>query len=169
MKTFTFYSLVIAFALTSCSGSSEKKIISIEKKIVYTPTLSVNADRKLEIEVAGMSCEHACGGSIRMALKETNAVDRVSFNFQKDRKMNTAYVTFDKSKITADEIAKIISTVNNNQFTIGKSSTTGIEKTDSNTSNYSPKKEDGQDSKIEVNSSSFEFPNLFEFFSGIIS
>jgi copper chaperone CopZ len=167
-----FVPIVGLIIFSSCSSDNgEKKIISIEKKVVYNPTAKVNADRKLAVEVSGMTCEHACGGSIRMALKETQAVDRVSFDFETDRKVNTAFVTFDKSKISADEIVAIIEKINDKQFTTGKVSSTAVEtkSTEGGASSQTTTKSEVK-SKIDVSTTTnFELPNLFELFSKIIS
>lgn len=87
-----------------------------EKTVAVIPT------NKLTVEVSGMSCVHACGGAIRMGLKDTKAVDRVSFDFKDGRKTNTCYVTFDEKKISEKQIISIIQKLNNKQFTTGKSS-----------------------------------------------
>ncbi|MNY27560.1 hypothetical protein D3C86_1614720 [compost metagenome] len=122
-----------------------------------------------------MSCEHACGGSIRMALKETGAVDRVSYDFEDGRKTNTAYITFDKSKISADKIVSIIEQVNEQQFTTGKSSSTDLEETiesgspsKTKTTTTTTVTETKTTQMIEVTDASWEMPNIFTFFSRLI-
>lgn len=116
----------VLFSLASCSSNEEKKIIKIEKKVMYKPLEKVVPTKKLAIDVSGMTCEHACGGSIRMALKETNAVDRVSFDFETDRKTNKAFIAFDDKKISQKEIVTIIEKINDKQFTTGEAITTTI-------------------------------------------
>ena len=116
----------VLFSLASCSSNEEKKIIKIEKKVMYKPLEKVVPTKKLVIDVNGMTCEHACGGSIRMALKETNAVDRVSFDFETDRKTNKAFIAFDDKKISEKEIVTIIEKINDKQFTTGEAITTTI-------------------------------------------
>ncbi|WP_343606365.1 heavy-metal-associated domain-containing protein [Fluviicola sp.] len=169
MKNALFIGIATVFMLGSCS-SGEKKIISVEKKVAYKKLDPVHADRKLAVEVSGMSCEHACGGSIRMALKETGAVDRVSYDFESGRKTNTAYITFDKSKISADKIVSIIETINEKQFTTGKVSSTDIE---GESKSESPVTSDNQEVKtskihVEVPETSWEIPNVFKFFARLI-
>jgi copper chaperone CopZ len=116
----------ILLNLTSCSSTDEKKIIKIEKKVMYQPLEKVVPTKKITIDVSGMTCEHACGGSIRMALKETNAVDRVSFDFEIDRKTNKAFIAYDDKKISEKEIVTIIEKINDKQFTTGESEVTSI-------------------------------------------
>lgn len=172
MKHAFFLGLATVLVLGSCS-SPEKKIISIEKKVVYKKLDPVQANRKLAIEVSGMTCEHACGGSIRMALKETGAVDRVSYDFETGRKNNTAYITFDKSKISADKIVSIIETLNDKQFTTGKSTSTDLEEETRSSSPSTTKTTtvitETKSTKIDVPETSWEMPNIFEFFSHLVN
>lgn len=173
MKHVIFLGLATVLVLGSCS-SNEKKIISVEKKVIYKKLDPVQANRKLAIEVSGMTCEHACGGSIRMALKETGAVDRVSYDFETGRKTNTAYVTFDKSKISADKIVSIIETINEKQFTTGKSNSTDIEeetKTSSPSKTTTTTITETKTTKINVEApeTNWEMPNIFEFFSHLVN
>lgn len=139
---------------------------------MYKPMVAVTPNRKLNVEVSGMTCEHACGGSIRMALKNTNAVDRVQFDFEDGRKVNTAIITFDKNKISADEIVAIIEKTNDNQFTTGKVSSESFTATKAGPQT---EKEVITEKTIETTKmnmdaeTGFEFPNLYKLFSKIIS
>lgn len=170
MKHALFIGLVTVFALGSCS-SGEKKIISVEKKVVYKKLDPVHANRKLAVEVSGMSCEHACGGSIRMALKETGAVDRVSYDFESGRKSNTAYITFDKSKISADKIVSIIESINDKQFKTGKLSSTDLEEGTKTSSPSTTVVSETKTSKINVKvpETSWEMPNVLKFFARLLN
>jgi len=173
MKSIFLTSCAFLLLTVSCSDNSEKKILSVEKKVVYKEAVPVAVNRQLSVEVIGMSCEHACGGAIRTALKETNAVERCSFDFETDRKVNTAFITFDKDKISADEILAIIKKLNEGQFTTGKTTTKVIEATapatEKTTGSTMPKKNSESTETIEVSSTSFEFPNLFELLTSIVS
>lgn len=170
MKHALFIGLVTVFALGSCS-SGEKKIISVEKKVVYKKLDPVHANRKLAVEVSGMSCEHACGGSIRMALKETGAVDRVSYDFESGRKSNTAYITFDKSKISADKIISIIESINDKQFKTGKLNSTDLEEETTSGSPSTTVVTETKTSKInvEMTETSWEMPNVLKFFARLLN
>ncbi len=112
--------------LTSCGGESKERIIAVQHHNETQPTVQVAANQTLKVEVSGMSCVHACGGAIRMNLKDTKAVDRVSFDFKDGRKTNTCIVTFDDSKISAKEIIALIEKINDKQFTTGKNSVSPI-------------------------------------------
>lgn len=123
MKQFLIFGAISLLAF-SCSDN-EKKILSVEKKSVMKEAVPVAANAKLNIGIAGMSCEHACGGAIRMALKETEAVDRVSFNgFDAGNAYNQATITYDNSKISEAKIVSIIEELNDHQFTTERSAQT---------------------------------------------
>ena len=61
-----------------------------------------------------------CGASIRKELYATKAVSSVEFDFKEGRKTNIATIKFDTSKINLNQIVSLLSTMNENQFTIGK-------------------------------------------------
>lgn len=164
--------LFTVLLFSGCGESGEKKIISVEKKTVYKEAVTVVPNRELAVEIKGMSCEHACGGAIRMALKNTNAVDRCSFDFKADRKMNTAFITFDKDKITPDEILSIIQLLNDGQFTTGKTTTKTIDQpaTTPSTSEKTVISEEKTSTTktVDVSTTSMELPNLFDLFAAIL-
>lgn len=159
MKHF-FVFLSFTFVVFSCSNNSEKKVVRIEKYKQYEKLENVVANRQLSIEVEGMTCEHACGGSIRMALMDTKAVNRVKFDFVSDRKVNTAYVYFDKSKINADEIVKIIEDLNEGQFTTHKVETSTFEDKKLKAEAIPSSSKSDKSSPIEIKSNTFELPSL---------
>ncbi len=102
--------------LASCSETAEKKIISVEKKTAYTPSKEVLANQMMTVSIEGMTCEHGCGGTIRKTLKESGAVAQVSFDFEADRKKNTATVKFDKNQTSPEKMIAMIEKINNNQY-----------------------------------------------------
>lgn len=156
----------LTLGVTSCGESGEKKIISVEKKVSYTKLKPVHADRKLAIEVRGMSCEHACGGAIRMALKEIGAVERVSYDFEDGRKTQTAFITFDKSKINVDKIVSIIESINDKQFTTGKSSSSDLTET-SSTEGTSTTVSSNERETVSMEAPSMKMPNIYKIFANL--
>lgn len=169
MKTTLLFTVGISSVLLLSCAQEEKKIISIEKNVSYTKMKPVHADRKLAIEVSGMTCEHACGGSIRMALKETGAVDRVSYDFEADRKVNTAYITFDKSKISVDRIIGIIESINEKQFTTGKSSSSAVETSVTSVESSAPATtKTTEKTTVTMKAPEIEVPSLRSFFGSLL-
>lgn len=169
MKRTVYTSFLVLLLASSCSSNGDRKIISVEKKVVYKEPVAVAANREMTVGISGMSCEQACGGTIRVALKNTNAIDRCSFEFIQDRPVNTATITFDKDKISADGILTLIEKLNEGQFKTSNPTTKTIEVPEPVQTGVTPVKSGDEASGLNVNSSSIEFPNLFELFSNIIS
>jgi copper chaperone CopZ len=155
--------LSLTLFLSACS--SEPTVVHLRtekgKKEVKIP---VNANRSLTMEIKGMTCEMGCGGSIRKELKATGGVSRVEFDFVEGRKVQTAKISFDTNKITADAMVKIISTMNDKQFTIGKSSSEALE-TSLSTSSTS-ETVDSENETVELYEQSYTMPNLLNILSG---
>jgi copper chaperone CopZ len=113
-----FFGGVVLLTLFVACGQPEKQVEvakQVEKK--ETP-ISVNANKTITLNIEGMVCEMGCGSSIRKALKDTKAVDRCSFDFKDERKVNVATISFDSTIISQDKIVSIISSLNDNQFKV---------------------------------------------------
>lgn len=169
MKKFLFTG-VIAAVVVSCSTATNEvsqqegdptETIQEEELIAVTP------NRKMTTEIDGMTCVMGCGGSIRKELLKTGAVSRCSFDFKGIDETSSAMIEFDKDKISADEIAEILSTINDGQFTLGEMSTEtmAVEVDDSEvTEETSTSKKDV--SAINVSTSSgIQLPNFIDLIS----
>lgn len=166
MRYFLYLS-VFSVALFSCNQESEVvhlRTVKGQKKEVA----KVDANRMLTIEIEGMSCEMACGGSIRTNLKATGAVDRVQYDFEDGRTIQTAFISYDDRKITDKEMVKIIETINEKQFTTHKHSSEAISK-ESKTSDSENERAE-EESKVAVSevSPSIELPNLFDLLKNLV-
>jgi hypothetical protein len=119
---------MLTIFLFSCN--SEPKTVHLRTvKGKREAVAKVNANRLLTVEVEGMSCEMACGGSLRMNLKATGAIDRVKFDFVDGRKIQTAFISYNDTMISDREIIKLIESLNEHQFTCHKHSTEVISST----------------------------------------
>ena len=101
----------------SC-GQPEKQAQGINKVEKKEPEAKVIVNKIIDLQIEGMVCEMGCGSSIRKALKDTKAVDRCSFDFKDERKVNTATISFDSTAISKDKIVSIISHLNDKQFKV---------------------------------------------------
>ncbi len=170
MKKFLFTGIVAAIAV-SCSTSTDQVSESQQESaevIQEQELIAVTPNRKMTTEIDGMTCVMGCGGSIRKELLNTGAVSRCSFDFKGIDKTSTAMIEFDKDKISADEIADIISKINEGQFTLGKMSTEAmaveVNDTEVSEENTTTSKEDV--SPINVTSSSgIQLPNFIDLIS----
>lgn len=163
MKLLVFFSFGLIL-LNSCS-SNEKPVVV--RKVSHKSTFDapkVEVNRLLTMEIEGMMCVMGCGASIRKELRTTNAVGNVEFDFEKDRKTNIAKISFNKDKISADKIISIVSSMNDKQFKVGKTSTEDIESTEmvNECKDHCEKKCDTEEkSTMDLSSTSaIEVPNL---------
>ena len=78
------------------------------------------SNAQLNLEISGMSCEKGCGGTIRKALKQTGGVEQVSYDFEEGRTTQIAKISLDSNKVKLEDIKRIVSSLNENQFTTGK-------------------------------------------------
>lgn len=164
-QLFFALSAITVISLQGCSGTETVQSEKVENVAVAEKVLP---NRMLTLEIEGMVCEKGCGSSIRKELKSTGAVANCSFDFEEERKANVAKIAFDKNKITADEIIKIVSSMNEKQFSVTKSETVQLEEAavseEATTGSNSKER-----AKINVSETSFEMPNLLRLFSRLIS
>lgn len=148
--------------LLSCSSdSTETPVTEAQEEVAV-----IDANRILTLDVAGMACEMACGGSIRDALTETGAVASVDYDFKMGRDVNTAIIKFDDSKLNAKEIQEKIEAINDGQFTVTNPSEASIE---SNTIVEESSKSSGT-SDVNVDySAGVEIPNLLEILADMLT
>ena len=115
-QTFAIFCLI--GMLISCN--SEKKKIMVRKEFHKSKESYVNSNQILSVEISGMACVMGCGASIRKELYSTKAVSNVEFDFREGRKTNFAEIKYDTNKITINQIVGLLSTMNEKQFTVGK-------------------------------------------------
>jgi copper chaperone CopZ len=165
MKTlFVAFSTVLV--LGACSSEPEVIHLRTEKGKKETKA-TIAANRVLTMEIEGMTCEMGCGGSIRKELKATGGVARVEFvDFKEGEKVQTARVSFDTNKITVDEMVKIVSTMNEKQFTVGKTSSETIDAPEATTTSSTP--EESEDDQVKISETSFQMPNLLDILSSFV-
>ena len=165
MKSFMF---VFAVSLTLSACTADVKIVenSINEVEQEAETAEIHANRVLTMEVEGMVCKMGCGGSIRKGLLAAKGVSEVKFDFEDDRVSNVAEISFDKNSITADEMIKIVSELNEGQFKVGSVDSEAIFETKTIETSTT---ESSEGSVVEVSSSHIEMPNLLDLFSGLFT
>jgi copper chaperone CopZ len=107
-----------------------------------------------------------CGGSIRKELKATGGVERVEFNFIEGKKIQIAKISFDKDKISADEMVTILTSMNDKQFKVG---TIRSEAIDVSVSTESVKANADAPEKIKISTSTYTLPNLMDILSSFVN
>ena len=165
MKNFMFV-FAISVALSACSNDV-KLVKNLTNELEKESGIAeITANRILTMEVEGMVCKMGCGGSIRKGLMAANGISEVKFDFEDDRISNIAVISFDKSSITADEMIKIVTELNDGQFNVGSVSSEASFETKTIETGTA---ESSEESIIEVSLSHIEMPNLLDLFSGLFT
>ena len=160
MKKVVFYLSLVLIA-AGCSSESDLKATTDATEESATAA----ADTRLELMVEGMVCAHACGGSIKKALKETGAVEKVTINFNEENPKNSVTVLFDSKKISNAKIESIITELNEGQFKVEEVS---MSKIGGDVSESSTSSSDVENTSVSAVSEGFQLPNLIEILSGLI-
>lgn len=156
MRTIRF-SVVLSFlvlSVYSCSKTKEADNLQVPPK---TDVVTVVPNKLLSLEISGMTCEMGCGSEIRKKLIATGAVERVKFDFKMGREVNKAEISFDNTKISEDKIAEIVSLMNDNQFSVGESTTVDYE----NAENKNVAATSSSSKKISIDINDVESPEGF--------
>lgn len=162
MKKILYLSLSL-FLVSACAENEQISDQNLEE--TSENNAIVIADKKLILDIDGMVCKMGCGGAIRKELKKTNAVSLVEFDFDEERTTNTAVVYFDSEQTNVANIVKLITTINDGQFTVGGTKTSDYEevKTDEGIKNS-----ESTDIQVDASESIIEIPNLLEVLSGLL-
>lgn len=80
-------------------------------------TIKIIANTSVKLQVKGMVCKMACGGSLRKELIASGGVEKVEINFIEDKEEQEIIVYYDKSILKVSEILAIIHQTNDGQFT----------------------------------------------------
>lgn len=172
MKKILFI-VFVTLGLFACNEVSKEDIGTDHSTVETTKNEStdvkVNANTMMTMEVEGMVCKMGCGGSIRKGLKATNAIDKVDFDFDEERTVNFAKIYFDNTITSEEEIIQIVTTLNNNQFTVGNTETTNVItiEEENKTSSSDSKKDVIIDACSQANG--IELPNLLDFLSRLFT
>lgn len=170
MKNF-FIAVGILGLFTACTAEEKYKEVVSNENTPKSEVVTVVPNKMLTMEIDGMVCKMGCGGSIRKALLETGGVSQCEFDFEENRKTNIAKISFNKDLVSADELVNVVSTINDNQFTVGAVSTLSLEDLPSTEKvNEENEMNATSESAMSVSSSSngFEMPNLLKFVSELL-
>jgi hypothetical protein len=106
--------LFLALVCWSCEAKKEDSHDKTEAKVCQP----VKANTTVGLGVRGMVCQMGCGASIRKALKETCAVDRVEVNYIDSLEEQIIKVSYDRQKIAPEQMVGVLSKINDKQFTV---------------------------------------------------
>jgi copper chaperone CopZ len=105
----------LLFLFISCSQTSAPKKknepqAKVCEKVVPNTTIALG--------VKGMVCQMGCGGSIRKALKETCAVERVEVNYVDSLEEQTIKVHYNRKRLGPAQMINLLSQLNDKQFSV---------------------------------------------------
>ncbi|MCH2225406.1 MAG: heavy-metal-associated domain-containing protein [Crocinitomicaceae bacterium] len=158
------FSFTIVGLLVACSESPKN---TSSDNTEHSTSIAVIPNSVATIEIDGMVCQMGCGASIRKELTATGGVSNCEFDFKEGRKTNVATVAYDNEAISEEELIKLVSTINDNQFTVGSTESTELEELheaseETNTNN-------SDQTNVEMSSSSgIEIPNILKVFSDFL-
>ncbi len=159
------YLILILAGATFAACSSEPKLLRTEKISDKTEVQKapVQADKLLTLEISGMTCVMGCGGAIRSALTETGGVASCEFDFKEGRKTNIAKISYDSQKISVEDIRRMLSELNDKQFTLG----TGLDESigDAGAAKAGQSNSDAEKAVVSAKSDEYHMPNLFTLLS----
>lgn len=158
--------------LAACGGSETAD----EGKVIRRKTVSQNgkdvqmlpkvkADRMLVVELEGMMCVKGCGSSIRSRLYATEGVESVSYDFDEDNPVDVAHIAFDRSKISADEIVEILSTMEKGKYVVKNVKSEPYVPAPDTTASAPSEKRSEKTAKVEIKTTYVETADIFDIFS----
>lgn len=115
MKHALSFPIVLASFLVACS-TPVKDVKTAAKQNQICKSSQANTSQAFGVK--GMVCQMGCGGSIRKALKETCAVERVEVNYIDSLEEQQIKVYYDRQKIAPKQMLGILSELNDKQFTV---------------------------------------------------
>ena len=122
MKFTFFISFVLTLVVASCSYDTPHVEVAVNQDLTSQKKevpVDVLPTKLLKMNLEGMVCQMGCGGAIRKELNATKAVANCDFDFEEDRAVDLAMISFDENKITAEKIIDIVSEMNGGQFDVG--------------------------------------------------
>lgn len=165
------FAIVAGLVLITACSDAPKEVATqeIEKEITSEKeVVQVTPNQLMTMEISGMSCEMACGGAIREGLLETGAVSRVQYiDFSMDEETNVAKVYFDDSKISKEKIVEIVSSLNKNQFKVGKTRVDSYSEATSSLEYPESGSTDNGEQSVNISTDFVALPNLFDILRSI--
>jgi len=101
---------MISCSQTKTQNQENKPQAKVCEKVVPNTTVALG--------IKGMVCQMGCGGSIRKALKETCAVERVEVNYVDSLQEQTIKVHYDRKRLGPAQMINLLSQLNDKQFSV---------------------------------------------------
>lgn len=164
MKRFIYIVAISSFAV-SCA-QEESGDVSSSDATAEMQKAEPTANKRMIMEIDGMTCEMNCGGAITNALKETEGVTDVEIDFEDGRQTNVARVSFDSKMVTPEEMTKAVTDLFEHQYKVG---TTSVEDLTAEVEIQEESTSDDELTVVDASTSFIELPNLMDLFSDLLT
>ena len=71
-----------------------------------------------QLAISGMMCEIACVSKVRKELYDVQGVARADIDFAADRKVDTAYISFDPELVQAEELISTVQQIGDGLYSV---------------------------------------------------
>jgi Cu+-exporting ATPase len=105
MKNLIF---AIPFLLFACGNDTE--VIKQDAEIIIAKE-DIKTDKKIELEIEGMTCEMGCVSTIRNRVNQMKGSTNFEMDFDTERATDFATVSFDSRALSAEDIKTEIQSI----------------------------------------------------------
>ena len=164
-----YFLLIAIIVLIGCNNETMQN----QDKPIYTVDVPVTIDEikvgsieevktVAEFEIEGMTCEIGCAKMIKKTVSDLKGVELTNVNFDSDRNVDYAIVTYNPSIINEYEMAEAVQNLANGQYKVNKII---VKKFLFSKSLEEEEIEKNQTSRVDVKLS---FPNILDIFTLVL-
>ena len=110
MKKLIYLLPILIFSCTPEEASGTDESINIIEEIVIKNE-DIKADSKIELEIAGMTCEMGCVSTIRNHVTQMKGTTNFEMDFDTERSTDFALIEFDSRLLSKTDIQEEIESI----------------------------------------------------------
>ena len=103
--------MVIGATMWGSCGQCPVDIVHVDKAGSTEETVA-------RLAISGMMCEIACVSKVRKELYDVQGVARADIDFDADRKVDTAYISFDPQLVKAEELISTVQQIGDGLYAV---------------------------------------------------
>lgn len=154
MKQIIAIVTVLIFAVSCGNPSTSENVPAIDATITEVVKTGNPQEQTIELSIEGMMCEIACAGKIRKELSQVAGVSETNVDYQDNRALDLAMVTYDPAKTTPEELINTVQAIADGEmYHVKAAEVTVYQKTEAPESNTS-------DDDSATMSIDFQFPGI---------
>lgn len=175
--------IFLVLGLASCGVESVDKIDINDENLIESGEQDASIEQEKEVAIAndsvvvsikGMSCMINCVSSVKKELRNTVGIASIVVDFDPERELDQATISFDNKQIDQEKIKSIIEAINGGQYVVTEIKPAIEEKVELNDSSEVETASIPTSSSISVIDhvqniarADFEIPNLFQILTAI--